>query len=534
MNPKTLMLVAGLAFGPALFSTGANAGQYVYGADPYLDDAVTRMNSMADVLSSDLDYELTGVLGLGKIVTGGDFPVFEVSLEANTQYLLTMTCDKDCARGEINVFDRNGKRLTQGKATRDGAFTHYRPSRKGSYLVQVAIPDCRASRCSYVAGIFSPMATVDTGTLHSALMEHSVILVDARPANQFQEGHLPTAVNIPAGANRVDTSLLPEDTNSPIVVYCVNPKCGLRKQVAEKLKKQGYTNILMYHEGIEGWGRAGLMLVQGDLSTREMAKLLELNTEQKITLIDARPSEEYTKEHIPGAVSVPYDQAAKLFNTASRSSRDQPLVFYCHHERCAMRLIVAEAAWKAGYRNLYLYSAGMDGWHRGKGVVEVGLNTGRQTDNTIGEVAAKMSNSGIIGTETLVRTIEGNRDNYLLIDVREREDYAKGHIPTAQSLPFAEILKGLVNPGKDAAQLLIFYCWHEECGLSTSAADHARRVGYRNVVVYARGVKGWQQDGRELDTSGAKRPAVEVGQPSASIGSRKDSIIRPATGHSSF
>jgi len=45
-------------------------------------------------------------------------------------------------------------------------------------------------------------------------------LIDARPALKFQEGAIPTAINIPFPAFQKNLDKLPKDKNELIVYYC--------------------------------------------------------------------------------------------------------------------------------------------------------------------------------------------------------------------------------------------------------------------------------------------------------------------------
>jgi len=50
-----------------------------------------------------------------------------------------------------------------------------------------------------------------------------MLLVDARPAMRFQEGHLPGAVSIPVGKMSKRLGELPADKNRLLVFYCGGP-----------------------------------------------------------------------------------------------------------------------------------------------------------------------------------------------------------------------------------------------------------------------------------------------------------------------
>ena len=48
-----------------------------------------------------------------------------------------------------------------------------------------------------------------------------------------------------------------KDKASLVVTYCANLKCPASHKLAEHLGKLGYTNVVEYPYGIEGWATAG-------------------------------------------------------------------------------------------------------------------------------------------------------------------------------------------------------------------------------------------------------------------------------------
>ena len=85
-----------------------------------------------------------------------------------------------------------------------------------------------------------------------ALMEEEegYIILDVRTAAEFDEKHIPGAINIPNEA--IGTDAIPElpDKDQLILVYC---RSGNRsKQASEKLVKLGYTNVVEFG-GIIDW-----------------------------------------------------------------------------------------------------------------------------------------------------------------------------------------------------------------------------------------------------------------------------------------
>ena len=74
--------------------------------------------------------------------------------------------------------------------------------------------------------------------------EKNYIILDARRPDEYAEGHIPGAINIPnEEIGTTDIAELP-DKSQMILVYC---RSGRRsKEASEKLVKLGYTNIVEF------------------------------------------------------------------------------------------------------------------------------------------------------------------------------------------------------------------------------------------------------------------------------------------------
>ncbi len=80
--------------------------------------------------------------------------------------------------------------------------------------------------------------------------EEGYIILDVRTAAEFDEKHIPGAINIPN--ETIGTDAIPElpDKDQLILVYC---RSGNRsKRASEKLVKLGYTNVVEFG-GIIDW-----------------------------------------------------------------------------------------------------------------------------------------------------------------------------------------------------------------------------------------------------------------------------------------
>jgi len=50
--------------------------------------------------------------------------------------------------------------------------------------------------------------------------KQKAVLIDARPAEEYRQAHIPGAINIPADRMKAESSRLPRDKATPIIFYC--------------------------------------------------------------------------------------------------------------------------------------------------------------------------------------------------------------------------------------------------------------------------------------------------------------------------
>lgn len=77
-----------------------------------------------------------------------------------------------------------------------------------------------------------------------------VVVIDVRPANEFEHAHLPFARSMPLAELRARVSELPKDR--PIVAYCRGPYCLMSADAVQLLQERGYT-ALQLREGVAEW-----------------------------------------------------------------------------------------------------------------------------------------------------------------------------------------------------------------------------------------------------------------------------------------
>jgi rhodanese-related sulfurtransferase len=91
-----------------------------------------------------------------------------------------------------------------------------------------------------------------------------------------------------------------------------------------------------------------------------------------------------------------------------------------------------------------------------------------------------------------------NREDALVIDVRDANEFATGHVLGAKNLPLAR----LDAPGADLAKRkdrpLIVYC-DGAAQRSNKAAAALRKQGFTRVVSLSGGIGAWQQAGLPVE-----------------------------------
>ena len=98
--------------------------------------------------------------------------------------------------------------------------------------------------------------------------------------------------------------------------------------------------------------------------------------------------------------------------------------------------------------------------------------------------------------ETDVQTVRARQkkgDTFYLVDVREDNEWDKGHIAGAIHLGKGVIERDIENVIPDVDSEIILYCGGGY--RSALAADNLAKMGYTNVVSMDGGFRGWNEAG---------------------------------------
>jgi ArsR family transcriptional regulator len=94
--------------------------------------------------------------------------------------------------------------------------------------------------------------------LMDRLKAGAATVLDVRPEDEFRQGHLPGALNIPLAQLERRLAELPGDKE--IVAYCRGPWCVLSFEAVAALRQRGYRSRRL-EDGFPEWKTAGLPII---------------------------------------------------------------------------------------------------------------------------------------------------------------------------------------------------------------------------------------------------------------------------------
>ncbi|MBN2341575.1 MAG: ArsR family transcriptional regulator [Deltaproteobacteria bacterium] len=100
-----------------------------------------------------------------------------------------------------------------------------------------------------------PDREIHTRELAALLAQNRVQVIDVRPEEEFNAGHLPGAISMPA--DRINTELTTLSKNRPVIAFCRGPFCKLADRAVDILRSKGY-RALRCADGIVEWRSLGM------------------------------------------------------------------------------------------------------------------------------------------------------------------------------------------------------------------------------------------------------------------------------------
>ena len=101
-----------------------------------------------------------------------------------------------------------------------------------------------------------------------------------------------------------------------------------------------------------------------------------------------------------------------------------------------------------------------------------------------------------VDVQQVKRWMEQSRP-FVLVDVREESEWAKGHLPSAQYLGRGILERDIETRYPELDTPLVLYCGG---GFrSVLAADNLQQMGYRDVISMDGGYRGWLESGYPIE-----------------------------------
>jgi len=240
---------------------------------------------------------------------------------------------------------------------------------------------------TYVGGLPETFNAMRIDDVVAALASDSApVIVDVRSADDFAEGTIEGAINIPLATITDNLALLP-DLEANIVVICGS---GHRSAMAmTALNLLGYKNAKSMLAGMTAWAAAGhpvtpgvdiaevgtaptidpqlFAAVDGFIKTIPdsfyVVKPADLNTElienPPALLLDVRSTGEYAQGYIEGAVSIPLSELAGRLAEIPADKTAAIVIYDNPTHRSSMALALMKML---GYENVRVLGGGTGAW----------------------------------------------------------------------------------------------------------------------------------------------------------------------------
>jgi len=267
----------------------------------------------------------------------------------------------------------------------------------------------------------------------------SAMIIDSRPYEpKFVEGYIPTAVSIPDSQFEKMTGKLPADKNATLIFYCGGLDCKLSHNSAKKAEALGYTNIKVYAEGYPDYVKKAPYVAVGV----EYVHALLAKGDKPYLLVDARPHNKFLEGSIPSSVNIP-ETGFAAHKGMLPADKKTPLIFYCGGYDCKLSHKEAQEARKMGYADIMVCEAGYPAWTEKYGAP--------------GAAAIKTGGpEGAADVEAFKKALAAGGEGYVIIDVRDADEYAAGHIPSSKNIQVGNLEPEIASLPTDKP--VVFVC----------------------------------------------------------------------------
>ena len=198
-----------------------------------------------------------------------------------------------------------------------------------------------------------------------------------------------------------------------------------------------------------------------DFEGVKKAVLNNIEGKDKTVIIDSRGKSNYENGHIPTAVNYDFSDIKNL-----KIDKNQKIIVYCRGFSCGSAAIFAKELMNAGYKNVKTYLGGMPEWKK----------------RFFKESINKDIVSGV------------NDANAFFVDIRSKNEYLRATIPYSVWIAFKDLDKKKGMLPNDKNYKIIVFGRDSKDKNAFKAAWKIYELGYKNVIYYKEGMKGYEKE----------------------------------------
>ncbi|MBU7008597.1 rhodanese-like domain-containing protein [Phosphitispora fastidiosa] len=253
------------------------------------------------------------------------------------------------------------------------------------------------------------------------------------------------------------------------------------------------------------------------ISVEDVYNNVIIGKDPSYQILSIRKPEDYARGHLQGAINVQFGQIYKQENL-DKLDKNKKIIVVCYtgHTASYAAMFLNQLGYEA-----YAMKFGMMGWTSDSDVlaltpftkaadypVETKVNTAEPTHDLPAISTGAKDAAGIVAARTGEYLTSGrapttsvedvynnavvNKDSdYFILSIRRPEDYAKGHIPGAVNIPFAQLAKeeNLKKLPPDKKIIVVCYTGHT----ASYAAMFLNQLGYEAYAMKF-SMMGWTSD----------------------------------------
>ncbi len=267
-------------------------------------------------------------------------------------------------------------------------------------------------------------------------------LFDSRPPVRFQEGSIPSAVNLPFPAFDQNIAKLPADKAALVIFYCSGKTCNMSPGSLAKAKKLGSSNVKVFVDGMPAWYGKNYGVISG-----KGFKATYPDKDMPAVVLDVRPAGEIEKGFIKGAVAV--TDLAKVIKDQLPAPKVKAPIIVVDADGGSAAKAAAEIV-KAGYTGVNVLQGGMKAWQADGLPVQTGAAAAKVA------FVPKPKPGSVSNDEftKLAALAPDQRKDVLILDVRTRKEAQDGMIKGALNLPQEELAGRSAELPKDKRILI--------------------------------------------------------------------------------